>query len=208
MEEYKIIIRGQSFTLTRDQIDTDSPNFFTKHFIGVPRESCPREIKLERNPALFQLIIEHLNGYQIVPLEDSAILPGTSKERMTRNLLVDATFYGLSELQKTLESYLAVPNQTVYLIWVRNQTVFQVHDSTGVSLELQVMFVEGKSWWQTIDQRTAEQLSNKHGVSEYVGLVEGYGKKIDVILGDTGQMRACWKDITGSVAVVVAKKVL
>ena len=123
-DEYTIILRGQRFVLTRDQIEADSPNFFINRFLGEYSESQSREIKLGRNPALFAFIIEHLSGYDILPLPDSAILPGATMELMMKNLMADAMFYSLDALRDKIEEGiqdLASVSPTVYELWVRKK---------------------------------------------------------------------------------------
>ena len=121
-DQYTIILRGQRFTLTRDQIEADSPNYFTNCFLGEYRESQTREIRLGRHPVLFTLIVDHLSGYKILPLDDSVVIPGMSKERLMENLLADASFYSLDSLRAQIEQELTkepMVTHTTYELWVR-----------------------------------------------------------------------------------------
>ncbi|GAA5975745.1 hypothetical protein JCM11641_005858 [Rhodosporidiobolus odoratus] len=48
---------------------SDEPNYFTAAFLdGGFAESSSRSLRTDHNPQLFALIVEHLSGYDIVPL--------------------------------------------------------------------------------------------------------------------------------------------
>ncbi|KAG8687847.1 hypothetical protein FRC09_013250, partial [Ceratobasidium sp. 395] len=66
-------MRGETFVLTRDQIEFDSPNFFTSCFLGEFTESRTRTLTLSRDPELFRIILDHLSGYEVLPLHQSVI---------------------------------------------------------------------------------------------------------------------------------------
>ena len=126
-DEYTVILRGQRFTLTRDQIEADSPNYFTNCFLGEFNESQTREIRLGRHPALFTLILEHLSGYDILPLGDAVVIPGMDKERIINHLLSDASSYALDGLRARIEQEMATQSTAesatvttiAYELWVR-----------------------------------------------------------------------------------------
>ena len=82
LEEYTIIINDQCFTLLRDQIMRDAPNYFTAFFEGPFKESSEsvREMKLYRDPYLFKFVHVYLSGYEILPLPTDNI-PATSRKR-------------------------------------------------------------------------------------------------------------------------------
>ncbi|CAG8768921.1 2587_t:CDS:2, partial [Acaulospora colombiana] len=62
------------------------------------------EIKLHKEPKLFKLIHAHLQGYDILPLSDACIPEYMTKETALQNLLKEALYYGLGELQDMIEA--------------------------------------------------------------------------------------------------------
>ncbi|GAA5837688.1 hypothetical protein JCM5353_003817 [Sporobolomyces roseus] len=67
---YTVVCREVPFRLTRSQIESDSPNYFTTAFLdGGFAESGSKIIHLDTHPRLFALIVEHLSGYPILPLQ-------------------------------------------------------------------------------------------------------------------------------------------
>ena len=93
-KEYTVVVRGERFILSDEQLNFDAPNYFTELF-GT--EGTARETFLYRDPKLFQIIESYLSGYDIFPLPDTAI-PYMSRETISKNLLADARFYGLDRL--------------------------------------------------------------------------------------------------------------
>ncbi|KAG8687214.1 hypothetical protein FRC08_012104 [Ceratobasidium sp. 394] len=105
-EIYTVIMRGEKITLTRDQVDFDSPNYFTSCFLGEFTESQTRTVTLSRDPDLFRIIIDYLSGYKVLPLHESALPRRMGMDAALFNLLVDAQFYlldGLITQIKTIE---------------------------------------------------------------------------------------------------------
>ncbi|KAG8783847.1 hypothetical protein FRC12_019294 [Ceratobasidium sp. 428] len=101
-ETYTVIMRGETFVLTRDQIEFDSPNYFTACFLGEFIESQTRTLTLSREPVLFRIILDHLSGYEVIPLHASVIPKRMSPEVALRNLLADAQFYLLDGLRREI----------------------------------------------------------------------------------------------------------
>ncbi|KAG9124429.1 hypothetical protein FRC07_011671 [Ceratobasidium sp. 392] len=97
-EAYTVVMRGQDFLLTRDQIEFDSPNYFTSCFLGEFTEAQTRTLTLSRDPDLFKIVIDHLSGYDVLPLHDSVIPQRMNSDAALRNLLADAQFYQLDGL--------------------------------------------------------------------------------------------------------------
>jgi len=104
--EYTIVINDQRFTLLRDQIMRDAPNYFTAFFEGPFKETSEgvREMKLHRDPYLFKFIHLYLSGYEVLPLPNRNIPNCFSEESRLNNLLLDARFYGLDALAEELEA--------------------------------------------------------------------------------------------------------
>jgi hypothetical protein len=106
-EEYTIIVRGERFVLSRDQLYFDAPNYFTSLFCDSgfsETANGTEEVILHRDPHLFQIIQTHLSGYTIMPLPENWFPRYMSKDAALLNLLADARFYGLDKLVKTLEA--------------------------------------------------------------------------------------------------------
>lgn len=101
-DAYTVIVRGEHFQLSRNQINFDAPNFFSTCFSSGFAESVKRTVTLDRNPVLFALIVEYLSGYPILPLSAEAAPPLMSLAMARRCLLADAQFYGLQKLSALL----------------------------------------------------------------------------------------------------------
>lgn len=102
--KYTVIVRDEVFTLYKTQIEFDAPNYFTALFLGDFAEGASNTttLTLDRNPALFSILVEYMSGYHILPLSERA-LPKTMNARTAlRNLVEDAAFYGLSRLHAML----------------------------------------------------------------------------------------------------------
>ncbi|CAE6507582.1 unnamed protein product [Rhizoctonia solani] len=97
---YKVVIEDQVFKLTKAQIHFDSPNYFTFHLLDKSEE----EVELTRDPHLFRIIIDYLNGYCVVPLRLDRLPPAMSPDIALANLRVDAEFYQLHGLLDMLDS--------------------------------------------------------------------------------------------------------
>ncbi|KAH8915767.1 hypothetical protein BT69DRAFT_849459 [Atractiella rhizophila] len=99
---YKVYIRGQLFTLSQAQIEFDSPNYFTSAFLEGFQEGQSRTIYPEVHPKLFELIVDYLSGYEILPIPDTMIPPTMGRETVLKNLKKDAEYLGLTVLEKRI----------------------------------------------------------------------------------------------------------
>lgn len=99
---FTIIVRGKTFILTRDQIQFDSPNLFTIAFLDdIYSENLSGRLRLDsRSPELFEVIVEYLSGYPILPVKDPA------------KLLADSKYYGLDGLRDVLSLPTVGPSLT------------------------------------------------------------------------------------------------
>ncbi len=106
LEKYTIVINNERFTLLRDQIMRDAPNYFTTFFSGPFKETSEgvREMELNRDPYLFKFVHLYLCGYEILPLPNHNMPSHFSEESRLNNLLLDARFYGLDALAEELEA--------------------------------------------------------------------------------------------------------
>lgn len=128
---YTVVMRGEEFQLTYDQISFDSPNFFTACFTSGFAESKDRVLKLSRNPVVFSLIVEYLSGYPILPLTSEFIPQGISIAMARRFLVTDAEFYGLQRLSSMLT--LPSPSADLAVLGLANEAV-SLHDVLGDKL--------------------------------------------------------------------------
>ncbi|KAG8735786.1 hypothetical protein FRC10_010157 [Ceratobasidium sp. 414] len=100
-DQFVVLVSGQSFILTRSQIEFDSPNYFTEWFSEKPPGA---KLELWRNPDLFRWIINHLSGYSMISLDPLKFsLPGSLG---VSELRADAAFYGLAKLKSLCEQVL------------------------------------------------------------------------------------------------------
>ncbi|KAG8715167.1 hypothetical protein FRC08_010915 [Ceratobasidium sp. 394] len=109
-ETYNIIMRGETFTLTRDQVEFDSPNYFTSCFLGEFTESRTRTLTISHDPELFKIILDYLSGYEVLPIYTSVIPSRMNLDLTLRNLLVDARFYLLDRLIRRIGSSMKSPS--------------------------------------------------------------------------------------------------
>ncbi|GAA5932607.1 uncharacterized protein JCM15063_002153 [Sporobolomyces koalae] len=104
---YTVYARDTPFHLSRSQIETDSPNYFTSAFLAHDfTETKTREFRVDQHPQLFALIVEHLSGYPILPLQRAVLPPFLSIETAQAALLRDAQFFALEQLEAQLEALL------------------------------------------------------------------------------------------------------
>lgn len=104
IDNFTIIVRDKTFTLTKDQLEFDSPNYFTTYFLGEFKEGQDgkKSVVFNRHPALFELVVEYLTGYDIFPVPDHYI-GSMTQGTLLKNLLKDALFYGLDGLCKQIQ---------------------------------------------------------------------------------------------------------
>jgi hypothetical protein len=111
-EIFTAILRGETFMLSQEQLEFDSPNFFTNLFLGSFAEAESRRVELARNPDIFRIIIDYMSGYPIVPLSDVSV-PRMTAIVANQCLLVDAEFYGLRSLVTLVQAEL--PNASHFM---------------------------------------------------------------------------------------------
>lgn len=103
-EMFTIKLRGVPLQLSRSQIEADSPgsNFFAASLLGDFMEASNQTLSLDRHPGIFKIILDHLSGYRIFPLDKILLKSyygdGVSVERALRYLQDDSEYYGLSRL--------------------------------------------------------------------------------------------------------------
>jgi hypothetical protein len=105
---YTLVVSGERFTLTKDQLLSDPDNYFCTCFFGDFSESqnSPTEIIIEKEPALFKLIQAHLRGYRVLPIPEGIVPAYMTRDTMVQNLLIEAEYCGLDELASRIAEYL------------------------------------------------------------------------------------------------------
>ncbi|ORY75384.1 hypothetical protein BCR35DRAFT_333176 [Leucosporidium creatinivorum] len=102
---YTISLRGTVFTLSGAVLQSHLPNYFTRALLAPPSSQLvtPRSsaMELDRDPKLFEVVVNYLSGYEVFPLSQTAFL--TDRATATRNLLLDARFYKLKGLEEMVE---------------------------------------------------------------------------------------------------------
>jgi hypothetical protein len=101
---YAITVSGEEFYFTWDQLESDPGNYFMTYFLG--REGrATKQLRMEKEPKLLQLIQAHLRGYDIFPIPDTIVPLYMTKETMVNNLLNEARLYGLRLLCEKILNY-------------------------------------------------------------------------------------------------------
>ncbi|CAG8580818.1 13707_t:CDS:1 [Acaulospora morrowiae] len=67
-------------------------------------QTSVKEITIDRDPRLFEVILRYLRGYTIFPLSSVNLPPGMSLDLFRESLLEDARFYGLDRLEQLLQA--------------------------------------------------------------------------------------------------------
>lgn len=134
-EEYTIILRGERFLLSSDQLHFDAPNYFTSLFQGPFQEAAEgkHEVVLYRDPHLFRVIETYLSGYQIFPLSNDGWPKHMSAEAAMKNLIEDAKFYGFEKLLLLLEKGEKQDKDKRYGIVVTVQLTLQIENNVSTN---------------------------------------------------------------------------
>jgi hypothetical protein len=98
--KYTIIVSGQRFVFTRDQLESEPGNYFATYFFGDFKEaaSATKELELDTEPLFFKLIQAHLRGYKVLPIQNVYVPDYTSSKGALESLRRDADFFSLSRL--------------------------------------------------------------------------------------------------------------
>jgi hypothetical protein len=104
---YSLLVSGERFELTKDQLQSDPGNYFATFFLGDFSEAqngCT-ELVISKEPRIFELIHAHLRGYTVLPLSPSSVPPYMTPETALINLMADAQYYGLQMLVEKIEQF-------------------------------------------------------------------------------------------------------
>ncbi|PVF94079.1 hypothetical protein CPB86DRAFT_741155 [Serendipita vermifera] len=104
---YSLIVSGERFELTKDQLESDPGNYFATFFLGDFAEASNgcTELIVAKEPKFIRLIHAHLRGYTILPLSPSSIPEYMTPETALLNLMADAQYYGLQMLIEKIERF-------------------------------------------------------------------------------------------------------
>ncbi|KAG0222929.1 hypothetical protein BGW41_005784 [Actinomortierella wolfii] len=90
---YTIVVSGEKFTVSRNALEHDSPNFFTDVFYNPHREEYQTTVLyIDRNPDVFRDIVKHMQGYYVTARDEVHM----------ENLIIDAFFFKLRRLTDLL----------------------------------------------------------------------------------------------------------
>lgn len=197
-DTFIINLRGVKLPITRTQIESDSPgnNLFSSSLLGDFVESSSKTIKLDRNPGLFRIILDHLSGYTVLPLDSKLLkeygLNGMSVERAIRYLLDDTEYYGfarfnallheeLLRLQETEESYeeemLSIKKQRLKIEMTRlkleikkanEETETKLNDRRLQLLQMNLDVELRRLQYQSIYAASRQTGANEYAVSETI----------------------------------------
>lgn len=99
---FQVVVRDKVFNLSREQISFESGNLFeTTYLLKSPGGMSGNNniLKVDRHPGSFNVVVDHLSGYDIFPLSDEECFKaGMDRDRLLRYLVSDAIFYSLPVL--------------------------------------------------------------------------------------------------------------
>jgi hypothetical protein len=101
-QPYQVAVRDKIFTLSREQITFEAGNAFEQFYLLKSPGSLAGNnnvYKSDRHPGSFAIIVDHLSGYDVLPLSDEECYKaGMDRDRLLRYLASDALFYYLPSL--------------------------------------------------------------------------------------------------------------
>ena len=102
---YAIIVSGERLTFTREQLESEPNNKLAEYFFGTSSQPSTekREMRIEKEPALFKLIQAHLRGYNIFPIQNGFV-PYMTADGVLENLLKEAEYHALGGLVQKLQN--------------------------------------------------------------------------------------------------------
>ncbi|CAG8489610.1 1982_t:CDS:1 [Diversispora eburnea] len=83
--------------INKARMSTSTQTYFSSN-------STVKEITIDRDPRLFEVILRYLRGYTIFPLSSVNLPQGMSLDLFRESLLEDARFYGLDRLEQLLQA--------------------------------------------------------------------------------------------------------
>jgi hypothetical protein len=133
--QLKVVVSGTKFVLSQDQLKVDGPNYFSDAIAAHDSRFRSPQVKVSRNPELFKLVVDFLNGYAVLP-KDAPLPKGMpNRKAALKNLIAEAKFYRLNSLESIVTDILQKldvgPSWHVMLSRV---SVFRFVYSPGLSL--------------------------------------------------------------------------
>lgn len=96
---YTLVLRGESFTLSRAQIGAAPGSLLAAAFVGNIRDGKTATLEGDRHPAVFKVICDYLSGNPVFPLcEQDWAGTSMSEDELLRCLEADADYYRLPKL--------------------------------------------------------------------------------------------------------------
>ncbi|KAG8680831.1 hypothetical protein FRC08_016016 [Ceratobasidium sp. 394] len=186
-QELKVVVSGTKFVLTQDQYKVDGPNYFTDAVAAHTRRFSGPQVKVSRNPELFKLVVDFLNGYAVLP-KDAPLPKGIPCRKVAlKNLVAEAKFYRLSSLEAIAEEIL------------RKLDI-------GASWYVMLSRTTTSSDWglpSHVSSDTAKTLQKKHGLSAHVVHTSGLSSPEAKVLEKAGitfpfRIDAAWEERSGN----------
>lgn len=107
---YTVYVSGVEFKLSTAQITYDSPNLFTLSFLGDLEDASTRSLRIESDPGIFEIVVDCLKGYPVLPLDKEMLPNNMTLARAMRYLTRDVDYLGLIRFKEMLaNSKSAVP---------------------------------------------------------------------------------------------------
>jgi hypothetical protein len=102
---YILNVSGEKFVFTKDQLESDPGNYFATYFLGDFSEAAngTRELKIEKEPAIFRIIQAHLRGYAVFPIPEKLTPFYMTSEMFLENILSEAEYYCLGNLVQKMK---------------------------------------------------------------------------------------------------------
>ncbi|KAG9112799.1 hypothetical protein FRC07_007863 [Ceratobasidium sp. 392] len=184
--ELKIIVSGTKFVLTQDQFKVDGPNYFTDAVAAYTGRFRGPQVKVSRNPELFKLVVDFLNGYAVMP-KDAPLPQGIPSRKVAlRNLIAEAKFYRLNSLEAIAEE------------------ILQKLD-IGASWHVMLSRTTTSTDWGLpthVSSDTSKTLQKKHGLSAHVVHTSGLSSGSSNVLEKAGitfpfRIDAAWEEPSG-----------
>ncbi|KAG8752282.1 hypothetical protein FRC12_012041 [Ceratobasidium sp. 428] len=184
--ELKVIVSGTKFVLTQDQYKVDGPNYFTDAVAAHTGRFRGPQVKVSRDPELFKLVVEFLNGYAVLP-KDAPLPKGAPSRRVAlRNLVAEAKFYRLGSLEAVAEDIL------------RKLDI-------GASWHVMLSRTTTSNDWGLpthVSSDTSKTLQKKHGLSAHVVHTSGLSSGESKVLEKAGitfpfRIDAAWEEPSG-----------
>jgi hypothetical protein len=106
-DQYTLVVGGDRFVLTKDQIQSDPGNHFDTYFFGKAIEVADgmQELRLAKEPAIFKIIQAHLRGYEVFPISDGLVPVYMSEGLFIKNIWIESQYYGLTNLEEKAKKY-------------------------------------------------------------------------------------------------------